>query len=80
MVEETDDETAEDAPSDGVTSDTTTRRIRTLAIFFLGVGVYAIVGAGLDQSALLLDNLTTYFVSGIVVFGIGLLLSVLTRL
>lgn len=60
-------------------TDVTKRRIRTLAIFFVGIGVYAVVGAGLDTAQLLLDNLTTYFVSGGIVLGIGLLLLVLAR-
>jgi hypothetical protein len=63
----------------GESDDVTKRRIRTLAIFFLGIGVYASVGAGLDAAQLFLDNLTTYFVSGGVIFAIGLLLLVLAR-
>ena len=65
--------------STGGSDDRTRRRIRTLAIFFLGIGVYAVVGAGLDQAALLLDNLTTYFVSGLVVLVVGFVLLALAR-
>lgn len=61
------------------TDDTTKRRIRTLAIFFLGIGVYAAVGAGLETAALLAENLTTYFVSGGVILAIGLVLLALAR-
>lgn len=60
-------------------TDRRTRRIRTLSIFFLGIGSYAVVGAGLDAASLLLDNLTTYFVSGGVVLAVGVLLLMLTR-
>jgi len=67
-----------ESENDG-SDDTTKRRIRTLAIFFLGIGVYASVGAGLDSAQLFLENLTTYFVSGGVIFAIGLLLLVLAR-
>jgi hypothetical protein len=81
-----DEQTATDSdstPDGGAESDdgtdVTKRRIRTLAIFFVGIGVYAAVGAGLDSAALLLDNLTTYFVSGGIVLAIGLLLLVLAR-
>lgn len=65
--------------SDSDDSEQTKRRIRTLAIFFLGIGVYALVGAGLDFSSLLIENLTTYFVSGGVVLAVGLVLLVLAR-
>ena len=63
----------------GGSDDVTKHRIRTLAIFFIGIGVYASVGAGLDAAQLFLENLTTYFVSGGVIFAIGLLLLVLAR-
>lgn len=63
-------------PSD---ADPTRTRIRVLAIFLLGIGVYALIGTGLDAGGLLLNNLTTYFVSGGVVLAIGLLLLVLAR-
>lgn len=79
----TSDERGSDDTPDGTSvsggSDVTRRRIRTLAIFFLGIGVYAAVGAGLDTAQLLLDNLTTYFVSGGIVLAIGLLLLLLAR-
>ena len=78
--DDNDDGTAsKSAEEDGGSDDSTKRRIRTLAIFFIGIGVYASVGAGLDAAQLFLENLTTYFVSGGVIFAIGLLLLVLAR-
>lgn len=93
MTDETDESTAEATPSEepaepetsgeptaeSTDADVTKRRIRTLAIFFLGVGVYAAVGAGLDAGALLAENLTTYFVSGLVLLAVGVVLLALAR-
>jgi hypothetical protein len=74
-----DEGTGSDTDPRTVGTDPTKRRIWTLAIFFIGIGVYAAVGAGLDAATLLLDNLTTYFVSGGIVLAIGLVLLALAR-
>lgn len=70
-----------DESSDGGTThqDSVATRIRVLAIFFLGFGTFGLVGGGLHLSEYLLENLTTYFVSGGVVFVVGILLLALTR-
>lgn len=68
-----------EATASGNSSSNTTARIRTLAIFFLGFGAYALIGGGLHMGEYLVENLTTYFVSGGVIFVIGLLLLTVAR-
>lgn len=69
-----------EAPDGGtVNQDSAAIRIRVLAIFFLGFGTFGLIGGGLHLSEYLLDNLTTYFVAGGVVFVVGLLLLAIAR-
>lgn len=53
------------------------KHILWLAIFFLGIGFYALVGGILQQSVLLEAVTLTYLSVGIVIGGIGVLLLVL---
>lgn len=62
-----------------VNQDSAALRIRVLAIFFLGFGTFGLIGGGLHLSDYFIQNLTTYFVSGGVVFVVGLLLLALAR-
>lgn len=80
MADDPTDDNGETGTGSATRADETARRrIRTMAIFFIGIGVYASVGAGLDSASLLIENLTTYFVSGGVVFAIGVVLLLLAR-
>lgn len=54
-------------------------RVRTLSIFFLGVGVFAAAGVAMTRSDLLATYRTTYFVVGVVVGAVGVLLQLVAR-
>lgn len=57
----------------------TVARVRTLSVFFVGVGVFAAAGFALRQAALFQANQMTYYAVGVVVGVVGLLLWLLTR-
>lgn len=57
----------------------TVARVRTLSVFFVGVGVFAAIGFALRQAALFQANQMTYYAVGVVVGVVGLLLWLLTR-
>lgn len=54
-------------------------RVHNLSIFFVGIGIYAIVGFALNQIGLFGDYQMTYFAVGAVVGAVGLLLLLLAR-
>lgn len=57
----------------------TVARVRTLSVFFVGIGVFAAVGFSLEQIGLFAANQMTYYAVGVVVGAVGLLLWLLTR-
>jgi hypothetical protein len=72
-------------PNDGEDGDSveqpraaTVARVRTLSVFFVGVGVFAAVGFALGQAGLFAANQLTYYAVGVVVGAVGLLLWLLT--
>lgn len=56
----------------------TLARVRTLSVFFVGVGVFAVVGFALAQAGLFAASQMTYYAVGVVVGAVGLLLWFLT--
>jgi len=60
-------------------TDASAARIRALGIFFLGFGAYALIGGGLHMGQYLIDNLTTYIITGGMLFVVGLLLLTVAR-
>ena len=54
-------------------------RVLNLSIFFVGVGVFAAAGFGMEQSGLFETFQMTYFAVGGVVGLVGILLLLLTR-
>lgn len=54
-------------------------RVTSLSIFFLGVGLFAVIGFGLHQSAVLSEYQLTYFAVGVAVGVVGLVLRLVAR-
>ena len=54
-------------------------RVLNLSILFVGVGIYSVVGLGLERVALFAPLQITYFAVGIVVGAVGVLLWLVTR-
>lgn len=54
-------------------------RVLNLAIFFVGIGVFAAAGFGLERIALFAPFQITYFAVGGVIGAVGLLLWLVTR-
>ena len=54
-------------------------RVLNLSIFFVGVGIYSVVGLGLQEVALFAPLRITYFAVGIAVGAVGVLLWLVTR-
>lgn len=54
-------------------------RVLNLSIFFAGVGIFAAIGFALDRIELFADYRMTYFVVGVAVGLVGLLLFLVTR-
>lgn len=54
-------------------------RVLSLAIFFVGIGVFAAVGLAMSRSAAFAEYQVTYFTVGVVVGVVGFLLWILAR-
>lgn len=54
-------------------------RVLSLSVFFVGIGVFAVVGFALHQIAMFAEFQLTYFAVGVVVGIVGILLWILTR-
>jgi|GEM_PF-6202622 len=64
---------------DGGVGRKTIRRVRNLAIFFVGIGVFAAAGFGLEYAGEFTANMTTYFSVGSAIGVIGLLLGLISK-
>lgn len=54
-------------------------RVLSLSIFFVGIGVYAVIGFGLHQIALFSEVQLTYYAVGVAFGVVGVLLWLMTR-
>lgn len=70
---------AQDNGDDGGVGAKTIRRVRNLAIFFLGAGVYAGAGWGMEYAEEFAANSTTYFAVGVAIGAIGLVLFLISK-
>lgn len=64
---------------DSAVGEKTIRRVRNLAIFFIGIGVFAAAGFGLEYSEQFIENSTTYFSVGSAIGVIGILLGLISK-
>lgn len=73
--------TADDTSTEASTrsSQTVIGRVLNLSIFFVGLGVFAVTGFGLEQVGLFATYQMTYFAVGGVVGLVGVLLWLITR-